>query len=78
MRNKLEQIKNTLKNGFITESEDKDGVEDIDLEKELNYPNNDKDTYTKQIIAVINKMIEGTATIEDLEKIIKSKKKNGK
>ena len=78
MKDKLEQIKNMLETGFVTESKDKVDLEEIDLEKELNYPENDKDTYTKEIIAVINKMIEGAATVEDLEKVIKSKKKNGK
>jgi len=78
MREKLKNIKNILKNDFIFESKDKKEKIDIDLEKELNYPENTKDEYVQQIIDVINKMIEGSATIEDLEKAVKNKKKNEK
>lgn len=82
--NKVKQIileadayeSNSLKN--IGDKEDKKEKKsedkEVDLEKELTSTGDKKEDYSKQVIDVINKMIDGNATIEDLEKAIKSKK----
>lgn len=88
MIEKLSQIKEMLKNTYLCEAAEEDKIKapqdkkempaednhEVDLEKELKETDNHKEDYTKDIIAVINGMIEGTNTIEDLEKVIKSRK----
>lgn len=86
MLEKLNKVKSILENMLSEsldeedkvnskENEDNDGSDKIDLEKELNDSGEEKSNYTKEVIDVINNMIDGKASIEDLEKVIKSNKK---
>ena len=77
MLEKLQNIKQLLESITISESDkekDDDSESKVDLEKDLTSTGNQKQDYNKNVIAVINSMIEGTATIEDLQKAVKNKK----
>lgn len=50
----------------------------LDLEEILNQSTNFKRNYVKKVVNTVNKLIDGTADIEDLTKAVKGRKKKCK
>jgi len=67
------------KQDTLEKEDDKSFEEDkLDLEEILSRDSNFKKNYVKKVVNVVNKLIDGTADIGDLTKVVKGRNKRNK